>query len=115
MCCAFVTQLDRLIAYDKKLKGLKYYHIPNGGFRNAREGAKFKRMGVKKGVLDYFVARAAKGFHGLYIEFKWGKNKLTTEQKDFIRDVEMENYKTVCVYSIKDGIDAIYEYLGERQ
>lgn len=28
------------------------FHVPNGGSRNAREGAKFKAMGVVPGVAD---------------------------------------------------------------
>jgi len=31
------------------------FHIPNGGKRNAREAARFKRMGVKAGVPDLFL------------------------------------------------------------
>ena len=29
------------------------FHVPNGGTRNKREGAKFKMMGVYPGVADY--------------------------------------------------------------
>lgn len=34
------------------LRGL-LFHVPNGGSRNAREGAKFKAMGVFPGVADF--------------------------------------------------------------
>lgn len=31
---------------------LLYHHTPNGGYRNAREGRKFKLLGVKAGIPD---------------------------------------------------------------
>lgn len=40
------------------------HHIPNGGKRNAREGARFKRMGVKAGVPDIAFPIPRGGYHG---------------------------------------------------
>jgi len=50
------------------------YHIPNGGSRNTLEAANLKRQGVKAGVPDLCLPVARNGFHGLYIEMKYGKN-----------------------------------------
>lgn len=39
-----------------ELRGhLTYFHPPNGGARSAREGANFKRMGVRAGVPDLCI------------------------------------------------------------
>lgn len=56
-------------------------HIPNGGSRNAIEGAKFKKMGVRAGVPDYLVMKDFKPVG--WLEFKWGKNDLTPKQREF--------------------------------
>ncbi len=43
-----VADFLRLSAFD-----VMWWHSPNGGKRNAREGARLKRMGVLVGVPDY--------------------------------------------------------------
>ena len=53
------------------------YHIPNGGSRNRLEAANLKRQGVKSGVPDLCLPVARGKYHGLYIEMKYGKTKIT--------------------------------------
>ena len=60
------------------------FHIPNGGKRDAREAARFKAMGEKAGVPDLCLPVPMNGFAGLYIEMKYGKNKPTDHQKEWI-------------------------------
>ena len=50
--------------------GIVHHHSPNGGARDWREGAKFKRMGTSAGFPDFVIPYARKGYHGLYIELK---------------------------------------------
>ena len=59
------------------------YHIPNGAKRHPAVALELKSQGLTPGVLDVFIACPSKGYHGLYIEFKAGKNKLTKEQAEF--------------------------------
>src|SRR5271157_2112047 len=51
--------------------------IPNGGYRNAREAARLKMMGVRAGVSDYFLPCLNRGGpwplktkYGFWIELK---------------------------------------------
>lgn len=44
--------------------------IPNGGARDKITGAKLKKEGVRAGAPDLVLARAACGYHGLWIEMK---------------------------------------------
>jgi len=112
LCEAFVKELDYRIKLEPKLKGLFYYHIPNGGKRNIIEGARFKRMGVRAGVCDYFVMRASGRYHGLYIEFKAGENRKPSDAQIAFMDIaEYEGYKTVVVFSVEAAISEIYKYL----
>lgn len=54
------------------------FHVPNGMFSNAREGAKFKAHGVISGVPDLVFVWAGKTH---YIEVKCEKGKLSENQK----------------------------------
>jgi hypothetical protein len=87
------------------------YAIPNGSLRNLITAVKLKREGVKRGVPDVFMAVPRQGFHGLFIEMKYGKNKLTTEQKEFIAFAESEGYKCAVCYSWSAAKEVIEEYL----
>lgn len=63
------------------------FHVPNGGKRNAAEAARFKAMGVKAGVPDLCLPVARGGYAGLYIEMKYGKNKTTEKQEEWIHSL----------------------------
>jgi hypothetical protein len=59
-------------------KGYIIAHTPNGGKRNAREGARFKAMGVLAGFPDLTIIAKGKVF---FIEMKSDKGKLTESQE----------------------------------
>lgn len=54
------------------------FHVPNGMFTNAREGAKFKAQGVIAGVPDLVFVWQGKTH---YIEVKTEKGRLSEQQK----------------------------------
>lgn len=87
------------------------YHVPNGGSRNQLEAVNLKRQGVKAGVPDLNLPVALHGFHGLYIEMKFGKNKTTEEQKWWLEQLQKQGYKTAVCYGADEAIDTIKEYL----
>jgi len=87
------------------------FHIPNGGSRNKIEAANLKRQGVKAGVPDLFVPIAKSGFHGLFIEMKYGKNTLTHYQKIWLEELRDNGYRAEVCYSAKEAIDLIRGYL----
>lgn len=69
--------------------GVVYWHTPNGGNRDAREGARFKEIGVKAGIPDLFFLRPSQFTEGVFgllfaIEFKepGGKGRLSPAQLD---------------------------------
>ncbi len=90
------------------------WHTPNGGKRNIREAARFKEMGVKPGVPDVFMAIPIKGYHGLFIEFKAGKNSLTESQEKMINKLGMEGYMTATCYTVEEAIAAVEHYIGVK-
>ena len=58
------------------------YHAPNEGKRS--NGGILKAAGLKSGVPDICLPVANNGFHGLYIELKFGKNKATKAQEEYM-------------------------------
>ena len=90
------------------------HHIPNGGRRNAKEAAKFKRMGVLAGVADLHLPVARGGYHGLYIEMKYDDGRILESQKSFLKAAAAEgNYCIVC-YSAADAIEILDLYMHGR-
>lgn len=87
------------------------YAIPNGGSRHPYEAVNLKRQGVKAGVSDLKVPCMRGGFGGLYIEMKYGDNKLTEKQAEFLEDMQKEGYKTAVCYTADEAIEVIEKYL----
>jgi hypothetical protein len=81
--------------------GLYWFHCPNGGSRNAREGAKLKKMGVKAGVPDIIILDTTKDLgKGLCIELKVGKNTVTNHQKYFATVFYLTKWRYEVCYSM---------------
>lgn len=89
-------QIKLSIWLDKK--GLKYYAVPNGGWRTMAEAVKFKRSGVKPGVPDLCMPFPSGAYHGLYIELKrvigGSVSKFQKEWIDYLNSVGY--YATIC-------------------
>lgn len=90
------------------------YHVPNGGRREAKEGAALKRQGVKAGVPDICLPVGKDGFFGLYIELKVGKNKTSPMQDIWIKRLQDMNYKVEVCYGWIEAREVIETYLGEE-
>jgi len=88
------------------------FHIPNGGKRDAVTGANLKAQGVKAGVPDICLPVPRGAFHGLYIEMKYGKNKLTADQKWWLVALSQQGYATAVCYTWESAKTVILSYLG---
>ena len=107
------------------------FAIPNGGKR--KSGWWEKAEGLKSGVPDIFLAvprfpddiqsilyfdgastmRVSDDMRfGLFIEMKYGKNKPTNVQKQWLYDLDYEGYDTVVCHSFDEAKQAIIDYLG---
>ena len=88
------------------------YHIPNGGKRNKAIAAKFKRMGVKAGVPDIFLAAPKGEYHGLYIELKRTKGGSTSDnQDDWIDALREQGYRVDVCKGWEKAKETILEYI----
>lgn len=88
------------------------YHCPNGGSRNRNEAVKFKQMGVRAGVSDLCLPYPKGMYCGLYIEMKYGDNRLQDTQKEFLADMAEAGHFVVTCYSAEEAIRIIEEYLS---
>ena len=91
------------------------YHIPNGGSRNRLEAAKLRRQGVKSGVPDLCLPVARGGYHGLYIEMKYGKNKTSENQNKWLADLRAQDYAVAVCYGWQEAQQVITNYLERRK
>ena len=75
---------------------------------------RLKEEGLLKGAPDHFLAVGNSIYNGLFIEFKWDKDRLRKKQVDVIRSLEEGNYRCVVVRSLDEFMEAIKEYLSIR-
>jgi len=76
----------------------------------ARIEQKMKKMGKRKGVPDLFIPYPSGRYHGMYIEMKYGKNKATNEQMEWLQRLSKLGYYCVICYSAKQAITAFEKY-----
>ncbi len=123
-CCAFFEwcQLQSCAIPELKL----IYHIPNGGMRPQKtdaqgrtysvEAVKLKRMGARKGVLDYHlpVPRMVMGVlrTGLWLEFKSGDGRMSDEQHAFAGAMEQQGHVVALVRDWEQAKKLVVQYLG---
>ena len=98
------------------------YHVPNEGKRSTAGGQILKAAGVTgSGALVYEETELPTGFdvpkefHGLRIEMKYGKNKPTAAQKDFMKALQDEGAKVAVCYSAEEAREMIRFYLSPAE
>lgn len=96
------------------------HHSPNGGFRNKREAAKLKTMGVRKGYPDLTLLVPRGVWHGLFIELKVIEKKFKKnggaepEQIEWANYLKQNNYAYKLCHGWEDVRDTLISYLEWR-
>ena len=103
------TEQEMVVQYCD-LNRIPIVHIPNEGKRTARYGAQLKRAGMRKGFPDLFIPIANHGKHGLFIEMKYGRNRTTPEQDNWIKLLHCSGYAVVVCYGFDDAKKIIDGY-----
>lgn len=89
----------------------RLFAIPNGGFRHAVTAQKLKLEGVRSGVPDLMLPVPANGYHGLFIEMKAEKGRLSPQQKDWIAFLCHRDYKALVCQGVEQAKEVIKCYL----
>lgn len=87
------------------------FAIPNGGLRHKATAAKLKAEGVKAGVPDIFLPWPAKGYCGLFIELKSGRNKATPDQLNYLKWLTAAGYKALVANGFDEAKEILCGYL----
>ena len=67
-------------------------------------------QGMLSGVPDLFLPVPKNGYHGLFIEMKYGSNKVTENQEKFLRNAANVGYAVSVCYSANEAIKRIEDY-----
>jgi hypothetical protein len=91
---------------------LLLFSIPNGGKRSVVTASILKAEGCLAGIPDIFLAYPHPNYHGLFIEMKAGKGKLSDNQKAVIPQLEAAGYKVAVCNSFEQFEQEVKGYLG---
>lgn len=96
------------------------FAIPNGGWRDKREAARLKSMGVRAGVSDYLLPKPrfncdCPGYAvcGLWLELKSADGRPTASQLEWGRLMLEQGYEFKVCYGWVEAAKAICTYLGK--
>lgn len=88
------------------------FAIPNGGSRHKLEAVNLKKQGVKAGVPDLCLPVPKGQYSGLFIELKYGKNKATEKQMEWIENLNKQGYKAVVCNGFEEARETIERYIA---
>lgn len=112
------TALVAWLAQHWKLKEF-FLKNDNEGKRTPAQGHQAKRMGLRRGASDLFIAYPTRTYHGLWLEVKRNKKYTASEmktdtwlaQEKFIETMKSVGYQGHFCYGWVDGKRLIEDYL----
>lgn len=84
-----------------------FFHVPNGGSRNALEGVRFKQSGVKAGVPDLLFLRSHKIFA---LELKAEDGHVSAAQIAMQTRFRLAGAMVATCYSLRDARAQIFSW-----
>lgn len=91
---------------------LPIVHIPNEGKRSYATANVLKAMGLRPGFPDLFIPRAHGKYHGMFIEMKSKKGKITEQQSYWLSRLSLDGYAVKVAHSSTEAIKAINKYIN---
>ncbi|MGE4670451.1 VRR-NUC domain-containing protein [Yersinia enterocolitica] len=89
-------------------------HIPNEGKRGPKAARDAKRLGLRKGVPDLFLALPRGGYAGLWIEMKARGGQSTVEQFLWLKKLDNVGYVATTCFSFGQAKDTVVKYLNKN-
>lgn len=109
---ALVAWADKTVIDGIKI-GEYLIHIPNEGKRGPKAARDAKRLGLRPGVPDLFLAVPRGGFSGLWIEMKSSKGRITEQQLEWVNKLISQKYRVIIAKGYSEAKNAIEEYFLE--
>lgn len=106
-----VILFDWLYRYHKEIYD-DFSAIPNGGLRDNKTASSLLEEGAKAGYPDIVCDLACGGYHGLFIELKYNKNKPSTYQIAMLNRKMSRGYFCAVCYGASEAQEVIEEYIN---
>jgi hypothetical protein len=90
----------------RRMPGVIFYAIPNGGLRSKSEAVRLKKMGVRPGASDIGFIIPPDGLAAM-LECKAGKNKPSPEQEQFGVEVEAAGALFAVAWNIDQALNIL--------
>ena len=100
--------------FDIQIKGERIFATPNAGKRSWALANYMKAEGMRSGVPDLFMPTPNAKYHGLFIEMKWKKNKLTEAQSEWADYLNSRGFMATACWSFAEAKEVIINYLKEQ-
>jgi hypothetical protein len=97
----------------KKYSG-RLFAIPNAAKRSAALARYMQAEGMRSGVPDLFLPVPSEKYHGLFIEMKSEKGKVSDNQKDWLNFLSGQGYMACVCYGFDDAKKVIDVYLSGK-
>lgn len=88
------------------------FSIPNGGKRHIITARRLKEEGQKAGIPDLMLAVPGGKYHGLFIEMKSKRGRLTDMQEDWLWRLSEQGYMADTCYGFDEAVRVIEKYLA---
>jgi len=88
------------------------FAIPNAGKRGRKARGQMLDEGLKAGVPDLCLPVARGGYHGLFIEMKTAKGKVTHEQRAWLQRLDCVGYRAVICRGSDAAIRELSRYIN---
>ena len=91
-----------------------FYAVPNGGMRTLGVAKKLKAEGQKAGVADLCLMVHNNTWHGLYLEVKTGKGRLSETQKEWFPKCVEAGYYYQVVRSVDEVVKILKDFKADK-
>lgn len=97
------------------IKGILFYHIPNGCNKSIQSARRFKALGLQPGVPDICIPIPSGAGAALYIELKKKKGGVVSlNQRKWIHALREEGNCVFVANGADEAIDIITKYLASK-
>ena len=98
-------------ANERNYPYLQLLHCSLNGVKMTKaQAGRAIAQGMLSGVPDLFLQVPKNGYHGLFIEMKYGSNKVTENQEKFLQNAANVGYAVSVCYSANEAIKRIEDY-----